>query len=54
MSQGTGTGNATAHVTGQGATNGVISYIPGVDGLKYYLNQPNDMNGNIYILMIIG
>ena len=50
MSQGTGTGNATANVTGQGATNGVISYIPGVDGLKYYqCSSHNDMNGNIYI-----
>ena len=49
--QGTGTGNATANVTGQGATNGVISYIPGVDGLKYYqCSSHNDMNGNIYIV----
>ena len=48
--QGTGTGNATANVTGQGATNGTISYTPAVDGRKYYqCSSHNDMHGEIYI-----
>ena len=48
--QGTGTGNATANVTGQGATNGAITYAPGVDGRKYYqCSSHNDMHGNIFI-----
>lgn len=48
--QGTGTSNATANVTGQGSTNGTISYTPSVDGRKYYqCSNHNDMHGEIYI-----
>jgi len=48
--QGTGTSNQTSNVTGQGTTNGVISYTPGVDGRKYYqCSSHNDMHGEIYI-----